>query len=218
MCSGERCVGDDDEGRWALGNEPSYMNYYDRDSDYGPSGNDIRHRFTISSVYELPVGRGKRYLPKGPLGLIAGAWSVGVLGLMQTGPPTTVTTQTNTTNAFSAGAQHADMLRDPNLRSSERSLSRWFDTSAFAQPAAFTFGTSGRGVIRGDGVVNFDLSLLKNFFFAEQKGFQFRLEMFNAFNHPDFGLPSATLGLPGFGVVSSARAGRNIQAGLRLVF
>ena len=211
-------LNDTDEGGSALGNEPSYANYYDRDSDYGPSGNDIRHRFTISSVYELPVGRGKRYLAKGPLGVIAGNWSVGVLALMQTGPPTTVTTQTNTTNAFSAGAQHADMLRDPNLKSSERTLSRWFDTAAFTQPAVFTFGTGGRGTVRGDGVINFDLSLLKNFFFAEQKGFQFRLEMFNAFNHPDFGLPGATLGGPGFGVVSSARAGRSIQAGLRLVF
>src|SRR5262245_28394893 len=103
------------------------------------------------------------------------------------------------------------------LKSSERTLSRWFDTSAFAQPAAFTFGTSGRGVIRGDGVVNFDLSLLKNIFFAEQKGLQVRLEMFNAFNHPDFGLPGATLCGPGFGVVSSARVGRNIQVCFSLV-
>jgi hypothetical protein len=67
-------------------------------------------------------------------------------------------------------------------------------------------------------VVNFDVSLLKNFFFAEQKGFQFRLEMVNAFNHPDFGLPGTNLGGPGFGVVSSARNGRSIQLGLRLVF
>ncbi len=211
-------LNDTDEGGSALGNEPSYANYYDRDSDYGPSGNDIRHRFTISSVYELPVGRGKRYLARGPLGVIAGNWSVGVLALMQTGPPTTVTTQTNNTNAFSAGAQRADLKRDPNLKASERTLTRWFDTLAFDQPAAFTFGTGGRGTVRGDGVINFDLSVLKNFFFAEQKGFQFRLEMFNAFNHPDFGLPGATLGGPGFGVVSSARGGRNIQAGLRFVF
>jgi hypothetical protein len=137
---------------------------------------------------------------------------------MQSGPPATVTTQTNNTNAFSAGGQRADILHDPNLNPSDRTLERWFDTSAFAQPAQFTFGTSGRGVIRGDGIVNFDISLLKNFFFAEQKGFQFRLEMFNAFNHPDFRLPGTTLGEPGFGAVSSARSGRNIQVGLRLVF
>lgn len=72
--------------------------------------------------------------------------------------------------------------------------------------------------MRGDGIVNFDLSLLKNFFFSEQKGFQFRLEMFNALNHPDFGLPGTTMGAPGFGVVSSSRGSRNIQVGLRLVF
>jgi Carboxypeptidase regulatory-like domain len=207
-----------DEGGAAVGDEPSYSNYYDRGSDYGPSGNDIRHRFTISSVYELPLGRGKRYLASGPLGVIAGNWSVGVLALMQSGPPATVTTQTNNTNAFSAGGQRADILSDPNLNSPERTLDRWFDTAAFAQPAAFTFGTSSRGAVRGDGVVNFDISLLKNFFFAEQKGFQFRIEMFNAFNHPDFGLPGTTLGGPGFGVVSSARSGRSIQLGLRLVF
>jgi hypothetical protein len=207
-----------DEGGNALGDEPAYSNYYDRRSDYGPSGNDIRHRFTISSVYELPVGRGKRYLANGPLGLIAGNWSVGMLALMQSGPPATVTTQTNNTNAFSAGGQRADLLRDASLNSSERTLDRWFDTSAFAQPAAFTFGTSGRGVIRGDGIVNFDISLLKNLFFAEQKGFQFRLEMFNAFNHPDFGLPGTIFDGPGFGEVSNARSGRTIQVGLRLVF
>jgi Carboxypeptidase regulatory-like domain len=207
-----------DDGGSALGDEPAYSNYYDRGSDYGPSGNDIRHRFTVSSVYELPVGRGKRYLANGPLSKIAGNWSVGLLALMQSGPPATVTTQTNNTNAFSAGGQRADILHDPNLSSSERTLDRWFDTSAFEQPSAFAFGTSGRGVIRGDGVVNFDISLLKNLFFAEQKGFQFRLEMFNAFNHPDFGLPGTNFGGPGFGVVSSARSGRTIQVGLRLVF
>ncbi len=207
-----------DDGGAALGDDPSYSNYYDRGSDYGPSGNDVRHRFTVSSVYELPVGRGKRYLANGPLGLIAGNWSVGMLALMQSGPPATVTTQTNNTNAFSAGGQRADNLHDPNLSSSERTLDRWFDKSAFAQPAEFAFGTSGRGTIRGDGVINFDISLLKNFFFAEQKGFQIRLEMFNAFNHPDFGLPSTTFGDPGFGEVSSARTGRTIQVGLRLVF
>ncbi len=211
-------LNDTDEGGAALGNEPSYANYYDRRSDYGPSGNDIRHRFTLSSVYELPFGRGKRYLSKGAVGLLFGNWSVGTLALLQTGPPTTITTQVNNTNAFSAGAQRADLLRDPNLKSSERTLTRWFDTSAFAQPAPFMFGTGARGAVRGDGIVNFDISLLKNFFFAEKKGFQFRLEMFNAFNHPDFGLPGTTLGGPGFGVVASARSSRNIQAGLRLVF
>lgn len=91
-------------------------------------------------------------------------------------------------------------------------------TSAFAQPAALRFDTSGRGILYDDGITNFDISALKNFVFAEGKHLQFRLEMFNAFNHPYFGLPGHTFGAPGFGVVSSARAGRTMQLGLRLAF
>jgi hypothetical protein len=70
----------------------------------------------------------------------------------------------------------------------------------------------------GDGITSFDLSALKNFVLAEGKKLQFRLEMFNAFNHPDFHLPGHTFGAPGFGVVSNAREGRTMQVGLRLVF
>jgi hypothetical protein len=207
-----------DEGGAALGNTGVYSDYYNRRLDYGPSANDIRHRVTISTVYELPVGRGKRYLAQHWSGRVIGDWSLSMLALLQSGPPFTVTTQTNTTNAFSAGAQRADLLRDPVLDNSDRSLSRWCDTAAFAQPAARTFGTAGRGILRGDGTVNFDLSILKNFFITERKGFQFRVEMINAFNHPNFGLPGATFGGPGFGVVSSAAAGRSLQLGLRFVF
>ncbi|MGH9838230.1 MAG: carboxypeptidase regulatory-like domain-containing protein [Blastocatellia bacterium] len=211
-------LNDTDEGGASLGNDPPYSNYYDRRADYGPSANDIRHRLTVSSVYELPVGRGKRFLANNPLGYILGDWSIGVLALLQSGPPFTVTTQTNNTNAFSAGAQRADVKRDPNLPESDRRLDRWFDTTAFEQPAAFTFGTSGRGILRGDGIVNFDISILKNIRVSEQQHFQFRAELFNAFNHPNFGLPGATFGGPGFGVVSSAGAARSIQLGLRFVF
>ena len=112
----------------------------------------------------------------------------------------------------------AGLLRDPVLGNSDRSLSRWFDTAAFAQPTARTFGTAGCGILRGDGTVNFDISILKNFFITERNEFQFRVEMINAFNHPNFGLPGATFGGPDFGVVSSAAAGCSLQLGLRFAF
>lgn len=64
-----------------------YSNQYDRGADYGPSGNDIRHRLTLSSVYELPVGPGRRYLADHWLGQIVGGWSIGMLGALQSGPP-----------------------------------------------------------------------------------------------------------------------------------
>ncbi len=207
-----------DEGGGQLGNDPPYADFYNRAADYGPSGNDVRHRFTLNSVYDLPIGKGKKYLANNPASWVIGNWSVGTLITLQTGPPTTVLTQTNTTNAFSAGGQRANVSGDAELPTGERTLQRWFNTAAFSQPANFTFGNSARGILRGDGLANFDISILKNFYIKEQKGFQLRAELFNAFNHPDFGLPGTTLNGPGFGVVSSARNGRNIQLGLRFVF
>jgi hypothetical protein len=136
---------------------------------------------------------------------------------MQSGGPFSVVTQTNTTNLFSP-SQRAVLLRDPNLPSSERTLDRWFDTAAFELPAPFTFGNAGRGIVRADGRINFDFSVLKNFNFSEDSFVQFRGEVFNAFNHADFMPPGHSLGGPGFGVVSGATDARVVQLGLRIVF
>ncbi|MDQ6701182.1 MAG: hypothetical protein M3Z36_13460, partial [Acidobacteriota bacterium] len=196
-----------------------YSNYYNRRADYGPSDNDIRNRFTFSSVYELPFGTGRRYLSSNPLRYVAGDWSIGTVTTIQSGPPFTVTTQTNSTNSFSAGALRADVVRNPNLSSDQRAVSRFFDTDAFAQPAPFQFGNQGTNILRAAGVTNFDFSLLRNFRITERMRFQFRGEFFNAFNHTNFGIPGRTFGGAGFGIVSSAaRPARQIQLGLRLTF
>jgi hypothetical protein len=201
-----------------LGASQHYSSYYDRRADRGPSGLDIRHRFTWSSVYELPFGKGRKWLRQGALERVAGGWALGAIALMQSGGPFTVTTQTNTTNVFSAGPQRANVLRDPNLPNSEKRLDRWFDIAAFEAPQPFTFGNAGRGIIRADGRINFDFSLVKNFDLTESAFVQFRGEVFNAFNHPDFAPPGSALGGPGFGVVSSATDARVWQLGLRVVF
>ncbi len=200
------------EAGGALGAEGgSYSNYYDRRPDYGPSENDIRHRFTWSSVYEIPsMSNAARY--------ILGGWSVGSVITLQSGPPFTVTTQTNTTNAFSAGALRADVFHNPNLSGSQRTLSRWFDTDAFGQPATFQFGNQAKDLLRSAGLANFDFSVLRNFPIREYAKLQLRGEFFNIFNHPAFGVPGHVLGGPGFGVVSSAGPGRTIQLGLRVAF
>ena len=213
-----RFFNDTDEGGSDVGDVDVYSNFYDRAADYGPSGNDIRHRLTMSGVYELPIGPRQRWLATHWLGHVVGGWSIGVLGTLQSGPPFSVLTQTNTTNAFSAGALRADLVGNPVLPSSERTLNRWFNTDAFAQPAPFTFGNSGRGILRGDGIVNFDMSLAKNVSLGAPRSLQVRAELFNAFNHSNFGLPGHTLGAPNFGVVSDASGGRTIQLGLRAVF
>ena len=213
-----RFLNDTDEGGASSGDVGAYSDYYNLAADYGPSGNDIRHRVTFSSVYELPIGPGRRFLPAHWLGHVVGGWSLGLLGALQSGAPFTVLTQTNTTNAFSAGALRANVTGDPALPSGERTLNRWFNTDAFAQPAPFTFGNSQRGILRGDGVINADLSLVKSVAFSPARSLQLRVEVFNAFNHPNFGQPGHTFGAPDFGIVSSAAGGRTIQLGLRGVF
>jgi hypothetical protein len=213
-----RFLNDTDSGGSELGDVDVYSNFYNRAADYGPSGNDIRHRLTVSSVYELPIGPGHRFLAAHWLGQVVGGWSIGLLGTLQSGAPFSVLTQTNTTNAFSAGALRADLVGDPVLPSNERTLNRWFNTDAFAQPAPLTFGNSRRGILRGDGVINFDMSLAKNVSFGRARVLQLRVELFNAFNHPNFGLPGHTLGAPNFGIISNASGGRTIQLGLRAVF
>ena len=135
----------------ALGNEGSaYSNLYNRRADYGPSENDIRHRLTWSSVFQVPYGRGRKCAGNGVAGALFGNWSVGSVLIWHTAPPFTVRTSTNTTQAFSAGALRADILRRSEPGASERSLYRWFDTDAFRQPAQYLFGNQGINIVRGD--------------------------------------------------------------------
>ncbi len=196
----------------------AYSNQYNRRADWGPSANDIRHRVTFSSVYELPWGDGKRWLTQGWTGKVVGGWTLGTVATAQTGAPFTVTTNTNNTNAFSAGNQRADVLRDPVLPDDQRTVKRWFDTSAFAQPAQFTFGNGGRDNMRAPGIFNADLSILRNFKFHEEAGLQLRLESLNVLNHTNLSTPGAAFGSAAFGQINSARPARVMQLGLRLKF
>lgn len=195
-----------------------YSNYYDRSRDYGPSANDIRHRAVIHFVFELPFGAGRPWLNSNPLRYVFGGWSLSDVTTLQSGAPFTVTTQTNTTNAFSAGALRADVLRNPNLQSSERAVTRWFDTEAFAQPAAYRFGNQGVGLLRGPGLMNFDVSLLREFRWNESTRVEIRGEFFNALNHTNFNLPGRIFAGPGFGVINSAGPARQVQLGARITF
>src|SRR5260370_30936024 len=88
-----------------------------RRADYAPSANDIRQRFTFSSVYELPFGKGKRWMTAGMASRFLGGWGIGNVTVVQSAPPFTVVTQANTTNAFSAGAQPPLRPRGPRLGS-----------------------------------------------------------------------------------------------------
>jgi hypothetical protein len=193
---------DDVESANEYGLTGSYMDAYNRRLDKGLSGSDVPHHVVITLLYEI-----RRF----------GGWKLGLLETAQSGAPFTVITTANTTNAFPAGALRPNLLHDPSLASGQ-SITRWFDTGAFAAPAPFTFGNSPRSGLRGPSLLTTDVTVEKSFRFNERYRFDVRGEFYNLLNHANFSLPGATLGAADFGVVTSARAGRQVQLAARVSF
>ncbi len=100
-------------------------------------------------------------------------------------------------------------------------ISKWFDTSAFVQPDPYTFGNSRRNILSGPNWRDVDASLGKTFSLSklrEAAGFEFRADVFDLFNHPNFGQPNASIGTSGAGIISNAYTSRNFQFTGRLRF
>jgi hypothetical protein len=215
--TGGTLVGEADRGG-------AFQDSNNRRAEKGLAGQDIRHRFVLSSVYELPFGKGRAWLHQGGMtGLFLGGWQINGIVAAQTGSPFTVTQSFNGANTDS-GQRRPDVIGNPNI-SGGGSVTRWFDTSAFREnrPAdlvngPFRFGNVGRHIVVGPGLANLDFAAYKEFQVAERCRLQFRGELFNILNHPSFGNPGATLGTPQFGVISSAGDPRDIQFGLKLTY
>ncbi|HEV2446266.1 MAG TPA: carboxypeptidase regulatory-like domain-containing protein, partial [Candidatus Sulfopaludibacter sp.] len=94
----------------------------------------------------------------------------------------------------------------------------WFNTAAFAVPAPYSLGNSGRNVVTGPGLANVDLSLQKQWPLRESQFVEMRVDAFNALNHPNFNLPGRILGAANFGVITSAQDARELQFALKFVF
>ncbi|MCC7157105.1 MAG: TonB-dependent receptor [Bryobacterales bacterium] len=200
------------------GDNQNLQDFYNRRLDKGPSTIDIPQRLVASSVYRLPFGRQGRWLTSGAAAKLAGGWMLASVFSLQSGGPFTVAMQNNTTNAFSAGALRGNLVGEPNLPGSERTIGRWFNTAAFQAPAAYTFGNAGRGILRGDGRLGWNASFSRNFFIAERVRLQFRGDLFSLLNHPNFGLPGHSMGAANFGVVAASSGARVVQLGFRLSY
>jgi hypothetical protein len=193
------------------------QNPYNARGDRGNSDQVRRHIFTAAYSYELPFGPGKRFANvRGVAGQIVGGWQIAGITYLRTGPPFSVTF--NATLPGWLGGR-ADVLRDPKLPRSERSIYRWFDASAFAVPAPYTWGNSARNLLFAPGDIVFDVSVLKDFSLAERAKVQFRAEFFNLPNHANFGGPAANISVPAsVGRIFSAGDPRQIQFGLKVLF
>jgi hypothetical protein len=173
----------------------------------------VPHHVVVTLLYEFPQFRNKPFA-----NTFLGGWKVGALETYESGPVFTVISAVNATNAFSAGSQRPNILRDASLPADQRSVARWFDTSAFAAPAPFTFGNSPRSGLRGAPILSTDATLEKRFSLTERYKLDVRAEAYNLLNHTMFNVPGFTFGAAGFGAVSTARSPRTVQLAGRLSF
>ena len=204
------------------------QNWTNLRSEKSLSSYDSRRRMTIAYVNDLPFGKGKRFLPgvKGAADLLISGWGVNGTTTFQDGFPLNFTASPNLASGFNTGLR-------PNIvagcdskidGAAQDRLGRWFNTSCFAVPAAYTFGNASRTdpVLRSHGINNFDFAVFKRTSITERFKLEFRAEAFNIANRARFGRPNTgatTAANNSFGIVSTQiNDPRLIQFGLRLFF
>jgi len=187
----------------------------------GRADGEIRHALVQSYIYELPFGKGKKYLTSGPLSHLAGGWQVNGILTLQTGAPFNFSVPGGIVNA-PGNANDPNLIGTYTTPKGIGTHTTWFDPAAFAQPAPGTFGAIGRNTFSGPGLGNLDFSVFKTFRIRERFGVEFRAESFNFTNTPKFTNPNTDITSPNFGRVVSAQGApngpREIQLGLKVTF
>ena len=207
-------------------------NNYNLRAERGLSAFQFKHRLTNSFLYELPVGKGKRYLGSASRAadMVLGGWQLGGIITLQSGFPASIfcgpgNWQNNDTTCY------ADATGiNPDLPSDQRGPSRWFNLAAFANRVgiannrpqditAYRYGNAGRNVLIGPRIVGVDMSVAKNFMIGEKSRVELRGEFFNLPNHPIFGNPGTSPGSTTYGVIGGTRIDpRDVQIALKFVF
>jgi len=205
-------------------NTGGIQNIYDGKGERSVSSNDRSRRMVISGTYQFPLGKGKALGThwNRAVDALLGQWQVNGIYAYQTGFPISVTAVNTCTNCGvntlrpNNNGQSAELEGPVSQR-----LNKYFNTSVFSQPAAFTLGNVARTLpdVRAPSSENIDFSLFKMFRPVERLTVQFRAEAYNILNQVVFGMPNTTINSNQFGVISSqANSPRSIQFGLKLLF
>lgn len=183
------------------------QNALNRRAERSLSDTDVPQRLVASYGWQLP------FFPKHRL---LGGWQISGITTLSAGNPFDLVMQTSSLN--NGGSQRPDRIADGRL--SDWTLSRYFDLAAFRAPGPFQYGNAGRNVMRGPGVKTLDVSLIKDTTLTDRLRLQWRTEMFNATNTPQFNSPGNTIGTPQAGLISSTRfaTNRQIQLVMKLFF
>jgi hypothetical protein len=173
---------------------------------------DIRHRLSASLQYDVPFfSHGT-----GLIHYFLGGWDVNAIVTAQTGIGNGVSYGNDTSNTGVGSLP--DVIADPVLPRSERSIRKWFNTAAFVAPPPGRFGNSSRLSFHNPGLNNVDFMIAKRFTVRENVNASFRAEFFNLLNHTNFSDVDNDLTSPGFGTITSAADPRIIQLGIKFTF
>ena len=201
----------------AIGAYP--QNGWDLRGDYSDLAFDVTNVFVMSGVWELPFGKGRALMNNAPYAanLLIGGWQFNGIYEAQSGFTFPVPAPFDNSGTIYNENPRAQVISNPT-RSIPAGLA--FNPSAFAEPAAGTFGDESNGALRGKGINNTDFSLFKNSYLSERVNFQLRVEAFNVFNHTQPGFyPNTAIGSTGIGLYSSlAKQARSLQVAGKIIF
>jgi len=182
----------------------------------GP-GCDVRHRFALSSVYDIPAFKRQEWVR-----VITQDWHLSTIYQVQSGMPLTISVFGDTANSGTVLGENpvrANVTGKPVFGPGTRTAGEWFNPAAFATPPAFTYGNAGRNSVFGPPLQTMDFALARTFRFTERVNFQFRAEAFNALNKVNLGTPNRFVNTPQFGTITMAMTpGREIQLSGRISF
>jgi hypothetical protein len=187
----------------------------------GLSGFNAKLRWVSSGFYQLPFGHNARFLAHSGtvLNALVANWQFGGILTLQTGMPLTALDGIDILNTGGTGIAERPNATGVSPQLSNPTVRNWFNKAAFVYNAPYIYGNDGRNNIIGPGLIETDLSLTKTVKATERLGAELRWEVFNAGNHPLFGLPSATLSSATYGQISSTIIdSRQMQLALRLTF
>jgi hypothetical protein len=186
--------------------------------NYAPCDYNLPQNLTLSSLYALPVGKGKAFLGNANrlVDGILGGWELAGILTARSGLPYTPVISGDTANT-GVGGQRPNVVG--TAAASDPTVNAWFNVNAFAVPNKYTYGNSGRNILQADGLTQLDVTLEKRFAITERSQLQFRAEAFNLLNQATFASPNATIGSSSAGIVTSTlNANRILQLALKFSF
>lgn len=204
----------------------AWTNPLNKSDGKGPSAFNAPQRFTAAYEYTLPFGHGRRFFSgaSGWTDRLVSGWGIRGITTLQTGLPLSPSMNLSRLGTCAtACSARPDRIGDGNLPSDQRTIDRYFDVTAFqllpAGGVAGRVGNAGRNILIPPGVNNFDLGAFKNTRITERQSLELRWEMFNAWNHTQFGAPGVNLESPStFGTITSTAPPRIMQISLRYAF